>query len=260
MVIAIVGVLLSLLSPSLNNVISAAHSNKCFANLRQVSLITQSYISDYQDNYPTVWSINPSSNPVQPSHDDFYPELSSGQWGGMSFMLLVQAYDEGLEISEWDRVWNFRPGNTVFICPSDMDPRINVNPTATPLNFPICRKDISYAVNSAAWAGIQTNGNWHGQAYFRKILPAHTVKSPSQSILMLDHNKGYASANIAFTKLFAHIKNFSLATDLYNQLSFNGLYLRHQNFVMSNSIFFDGHAEGINYLDYHNSLVAEWHK
>ena len=55
-VISIIALLISILLPTLRNAREAALTTQCLANMRQISIGTVGYISDYNNYFPAKWS------------------------------------------------------------------------------------------------------------------------------------------------------------------------------------------------------------
>ncbi len=86
LVIAIIGILASLLLPAVQDARKHADSVACFSNLRQIGVAVNLYIADHDQTYPEVE--NDMSHPIYPPADGAQDMLHTFQNYGVTDQLL----------------------------------------------------------------------------------------------------------------------------------------------------------------------------
>lgn len=135
-VISIIALLIALLTPALANARKAALNIKCSANLRQIGLAYNSYITDNRG-----WTVDAAASLNGTSWD---PEAPSPYHRQYSNKLVYYGYiADGVNINGWTAANNRSKAIEAFVCPEE--PGFNLLP-------------LSYYHNS----GMADNGNYNG--------------------------------------------------------------------------------------------------
>jgi prepilin-type N-terminal cleavage/methylation domain-containing protein/prepilin-type processing-associated H-X9-DG protein len=104
-VIAIIAILAALLLPALGRAKAAAQAAGCRNNLKQWGLATQLYVTEHQDYLPPDGTPNPSA-----------ADTNSGWYVQLPLELGLPRYVD----MPWRTNSNAEPGNTVWLCPSNL--------------------------------------------------------------------------------------------------------------------------------------------
>ena len=148
-VIAIIAILASMLLPALNGARKKAHTVKCMSNMRQISLIINEYVHDY---------------------DDYFPCLKFDSALAVTWSDVLLPY---LGLAKTSYV-HYRRGG-LFICPT----MINVNHT--------WKAYISYGLNSD-FAGDDnfTSRRWVAESDKEGGRKSSSVKVPAQHLIVTE--------------------------------------------------------------------------
>lgn len=186
-VVSIIAVLAGMLLPAIATVREAANKLKCGHNLRQVGLMSMTYVSDNEGLLapirletafvPADWSWNPASGFADYGHvrllGQYDPVISAGCDSFTWFYR--QRHNAGLFTSPVSP----RPVATTFRCPSDrrhLGPNLGLTVT----------HDASYAMNPYYQATIDTNPNPYDVAgvtgWSKAASRARLATVPTQSI------------------------------------------------------------------------------
>jgi prepilin-type N-terminal cleavage/methylation domain-containing protein len=149
-VIAIIGVLVSLLLPAVNSAREAARRTQCMNHLRQLGLAFHGYISSY-NKVPSGG--HTYSDPPTYVHSN--PVTGAGQKAGWGFQILP--YIEGQNVIDQGPITVVAYADSIFFCPSRRPPqtiitRDNFDPplTGTTVTRALC----DYAASNREGTGV----------------------------------------------------------------------------------------------------------
>ena len=220
-VIAIIGILLSLLLPSVSKARETMKRTVCLSNLKQLSISLQLYTSNNGSFFPYTRKVN-NNNIV--SWDD----LISGYDGRetLSFAQMKAALDPDQEKS-----------CEVYKCPSDEVPKNNVDNIRRSYSISLLKE------NNALFRGISGAGGGNNQPDISRR--AAQITQPSDTILLSEnfhkHNwMGVHWGNITVANHYYTFLNNLDTNPIPHNLSFNYLFV-------------DGHAKPLTY----NSTLLE---
>lgn len=176
-VITVLVVLASLLSPSLKSAIQTAQQNECSHQMKSIHLGMELYEGDYK-SYPGIW----------------YKGANWGNW-----VKSIWSYT-GLDLDEYD--WNsysHRRGTkrNLFHCPMTYE---NIIPSKGWAAYSELGRESSYAYNaSPIWFNLP---NLYWQEKWRKPIPTEWFDKPASTTLLIESqhhvivNSGYYLQNV----------------------------------------------------------------
>ena len=215
-VIAILGILVSLLLPSLSKAKEKAMTAVCLSNMRQVFIHSQVFMNSHDSHLPAL----------DGDSSEFKSENSTGQTGTVELMLFAQNMSS-------------LPGGNFkteeFLCPSDRVPNHNLNNSD--------ERQISYHANHYPWlSGGASEGPHKVSSYVltnpNRIKPKIDL---SYSDMIIYSEGDWANRGI--------VRNYKteLRTD---DIPWTGAYWHYRldhaggkNMRTLNNIYFDGHAK-----------------
>ncbi|MBI5941325.1 MAG: prepilin-type N-terminal cleavage/methylation domain-containing protein [Caulobacterales bacterium] len=186
-VVSIIAVLAGMLLPAISTVREAANKLKCGHNLRQVGLMSMTYVSDNEGLLapirvstafvPTDWNWLPASGPAEFGHVRFLGQFDPVIADGCDrYNWLFRVY---FNVGLFSSPVSPRPVATAFRCPSDRR-HLGPNLGLTAIH------DASYAMNPYYQATIDTNPTPYDVAgvtgWSKKASCARLVAVPAQSI------------------------------------------------------------------------------
>lgn len=247
-VIAIIGILASLLMPSLMRGLDSARAIACANNLKQLGVVNMTYANDFNGFYmPTSYG----------------GDFGSGYGGaGGSFTSFLQGYIVGAPLSAWgpglctNSIWKANKGQVMFFCcPNDKNPgnlANNSNPTDA--------RCVSYHANTKIWMNLGNRAmrypSGSGNTYF---LRAAEIRRPGATTFMgdADGRTTWASYYLqpTFSLDWSNPPGTPLQTD-YGNLFWYAVRLGHSQGSGYNALYFDGHLSSFVYPNYDVSLVS----
>lgn len=270
-VISILAILISLLSPSLRKAFDTAHTITCTNNQKNIVQIVMRYSEDFNGYM----------------HAENRPKLATDPTGAeFYFMNMMQAYDANIPVAQWYNWSNGAgtnaysgPWNQNFICPADVNPSHKVKINNTPSAYG--RKSISYGVNQGVWyrnpnAPDSINLPLTGLNY---ALHLPSLSRPSERALGVDNSLGFSLNNamrFAVLPTGVRLNRLSYTARVDNDVDPSGfkdlgeiewdtnptlqkgsLMLRHQNLFGYNAFFLDGHVNTYVFPDYPESFILD---
>jgi prepilin-type N-terminal cleavage/methylation domain-containing protein/prepilin-type processing-associated H-X9-DG protein len=176
-VIAIIAILAGLLLPTLAKAKEKAKAASCLNNLRQWGLATHLYVTDYEDFLPPDGFGNPTdADLVNPNKHGWYFQLPE--------VLNLPRYGD----MPWRMDPSIPPGNSIWICPSNMR-RANASATGSSHNL------FHYCVNGLLDGTGDTDH------------PTRTtrIRNPTFAVYMFDNkNKPAVHADVTHPGNYAH--------------------------------------------------------
>ncbi len=237
-VIAIIAILLALLLPALGAARDTARAIACKSNMRQMYLVTFSYMSDYNN---MLMPVSPADNAAD--GDFVVGEYGDSSKDEMNFWSYLIGYYHGLPTTQWYRTGvNLPKPKSIWNCPGQAKP---------------CEEAVScaYGVNWMPWGKISA---------LKKCLPAMRLKNPSGTL--------YAADGMA--KLYYQSPVIPLPVDPIGASSrydagnnnmcktgpsdMTNIRLRHGGKLRYNTIYFDGHIGGEKYPTVPESMRSSW--
>ena len=203
-VVAIIGILVSLLLPSLSRAREKTKSAVCKNNLKQLGIICYIYSESNNDHFP----IRDFSNTI--SYDDYL-----AGYDGREALTPSEMTANGLTAAQVEGK------NGVYICPSS-------NFTADPMR--------SYGING--WGNNQTRFlGVSGNAPVPKSCKISSINLPSKSIAMAERGSNNSTMG-------SRGKDIAIAKFMYDELFINGINggLEY-HLKKSNYLFVDSHVE-----------------
>ena len=224
-VVAIIGLLISILLPALSKAKDAARAVVCQANLHQIHLGVKYYQSDFKNWVPPE-KITGGPVPTPNPWDD-------QQWPGFRHFLVDYTQKAG---NDTDRL--------IWSCPSDNDP------AAT---------NVSYGLNTNlndSWNNLKARPSvvFKGVTitFFEVIHPDQLGVSPSEDVFVADSEAGSVfinSNNVIDTALFARAADFRHGTNLplSNTAWYGAIRSTRQEYIdakgKANGLYLDGHVD-----------------
>jgi prepilin-type N-terminal cleavage/methylation domain-containing protein/prepilin-type processing-associated H-X9-DG protein len=146
-VIAIIAILASLLLPALSRGKEMAHKARCASNIKQLTLATTLYSSDFEDKFPGVYDAT----------------IGSGQDSGTNGWIFFAQFGKPARFDpKRGTLFPYASAAGVFVCPTD---RANSGD--------------SYAINGKLSQETETKG-------FHTGIAATSVRSPAATFLFLE--------------------------------------------------------------------------
>ncbi|WP_422926861.1 DUF1559 domain-containing protein [Singulisphaera sp. PoT] len=144
MVIAIIGVLVALIMPAVQQAREAANRTKCQNNMKQLGLAAQEYHDSF-NTFPSGWFCCPPYGTTDPNTGNPFPmdKIDVSYWSGLPMLLLkleqVNLYNEinfALAVTALDNTTSVRRTVDGFVCPSNrraatVTANTNTNTTGT---------------------------------------------------------------------------------------------------------------------------------
>lgn len=230
-VIAILMVLISLLSPALKKSVDTAHVIHCMNNQKKVHNISMSYAADSNDILPALLAYSTAGattaeggRSVHSDHDYAYQPGAFGVAGSSgwrianadrtgSFLIVIQGYDRQLLPQQWINWYGTATGgahvgpfNEAFLCPNDLNithvlnnSNGNISPGgAFGVTSPLAtnRKSISYGINFGLWNGHKVGNVGTSADGKYRTLSIHTFRNPGEAVLGSETSMGMSSFNV----------------------------------------------------------------
>lgn len=148
-VIAIIGILASMLLPSLKKAREASERAVCASNMKQISISLTNYFGDYDDVFP-FGKTNDPFNWTAPATDSPPPQ--------QLLMLFMDAPE-------------------VFVCPTDKSPE----------DFRWWNYQNHPDIESASY-GMNEAANWYYSANFKRAFKITSLENPVEYIISTDYN------------------------------------------------------------------------
>lgn len=148
-VVAIIGILASMLLPSLSKARLASERAVCASNMKQISISLTNYYGDYNDIFP-YGKTNDPFNWTVPANDSPPPQ--------QLLMLFLDAPE-------------------AFVCPTDK----------TPENFSWWAYQNHPDIEAASY-GFNEAASWYYSANYKKAFKITVVDSPSEFLISTDYN------------------------------------------------------------------------
>ena len=233
-VISIIGLLIALLLPALSSAREAGNSAKCLSNCKSFATLTQQYLNDNEDRFPTLaW--NSSSMAKQIS---WYHEFAN--------YLNIDLFMEGASNPEMETVSD-EGSSSAWVCPSDRD---------------MYRKSLGYGFQAPNIVTYAANRPGTELSHSREPWRASQFQHPDSTMAIVetwvtDHPySAYTNRQNSYPgrlDIDADSDGFiDSASQVYNdsrpqfkgrQTSYNLVGARHPNRT-ANSTYLDGHAAG----------------
>ena len=163
-VISILGILISLLSPSLRSVFESAKRTECSTQMKQIHMAHELYKTDH-DEYIPVWNQN-----------------GSRSWNMWVNGIWPYAGLDPIEF-EWNE-FSHRRNTTknLFHCPVTT---VEVVPSTTWKPYSDTNRESSYAYNaSSIWINLE---DVHWQVKWKSAIQEAWLEKPSQSAMVMEH-------------------------------------------------------------------------
>ena len=231
-VIGIIGVLISILLPSLQKAREAAKTVQCLSNLRQIGLVCAGYTSENKQML------------VPASYQAPLPgggEESEMMWYGI---LVWGRYVKMQPVRDTEMP---QPGGTIFICPSTVtEIRSFINSTP---DIPATRQDMVGAMPqftrtrdpgpaNAVWCSYGINANTNGA----KAWPLGRVPALNSGAISANSRPGPTRIT-EIRKASDLVFIFDGVYQNYMSVNGNRINARHGKRTQTNLLMFDGHAE-----------------
>ncbi len=252
-VIAIIGILASLLMPALMSAMEAGHEVSCASNLRNIGVIAGSYSGEYNNMLPP--GVGATS-----TVGDFSPSAygSSGM-----FITYLAGYNGRTPTSSWGNAQKYALTYSagLFTCASDH------NPANFPLAKPTAGGDwnvllMGYNVNFYAWCFLRDrdkreSGSSAGTDAGRRVFRLSDAVYPSQTVLLGDAMNGDVFNSMISLDSSAPTLVVAGGNSRWGN-SWRGPRLGHKQQIGFNALFFDGHVKGYTFLQYPASILNGW--
>ena len=231
-VIAIIGILASLLLPSLSRSREAAYTAVCISNERQIFIHSQNFMSSYDNFLP---ALDGNHNGGTPSDDS--DDTKSSNPSGQSVMVELMLFSQGLD--------NLPGGNyktEEYICPRDRVPAHTMQNND--------ERQTSYKANHYPWlSGGEATGTHSVNSYVPTNLDRIKPKNEaSLSELIMFSEGDWANRTI--------VRNYTATLrDDADELEYQGIKWHYRldhmgkrgNTMTLNNVYFDGHAKTLSY-------------
>ena len=219
-VIAIIGILITMLLPSLSKARAQAQAAVCISNQKQLFIVTNFFMNSYDGKIPPVTN---GTNSTEHPYVDMFNE--TGSYSGNSkakyqrYMGFLNDNDKGYlydnDVIFWRKI---KEEDAIYKCPTDE--RVQIGSTEL--------RTASYGPNINLW---QHWGSWKSQ----DPLLLSPVEKPSEAVLMGDRTGG----------MYIRDWDINLEDELYYgfpELKDDGIVLRHPR---KSAIFtyVDGHVQ-----------------
>lgn len=231
-VIAIIGVLVTLLMPSLQRSREAAHTVVCLSNERQVFIHSQNYMSSYNNMLPALDGNHNGGTPSDTSDD-----VKSANPSGQSVMVQLMLYSQGLDTLPGG---NYKTEE--YLCPRDRVPNNSMNNSDERMT--------SYKANHYPWLSGGLSAGTHSINSYVQTNPARINpknEAPASDLIMFSEGD-WANRTI--------VRNYTATFrgDI-DDLEYQGVKWHYRldhmgkrgNTMTLNNIFFDGHAKTLSY-------------
>ena len=231
-VIAIIGVLVTLLMPSLRRSREAAYTAVCLSNERQVFIHSQNFMSSYNNLLPALDGNHNGGTPGDTSDD-----TKSANPTGQSVMVELMLYSQGMDSLPGG---NYKTEE--YICPRDRVPNNSMSNNDERMT--------SYKANHYPWlSGGEPAGthsvNSYAQTNLSRINPKTDV---SLSDLIMFSEGDWANRSI--------VRNYTATfREDIDDLAYQGIKWHYRldhmgkkkNTMTLNNVYFDGHAKTLSY-------------
>ncbi|MCM8525811.1 MAG: type II secretion system GspH family protein [Lentisphaeraceae bacterium] len=231
-VVAIIGVLITLLMPSLERSREAAHTVVCLSNERQVFVHSQNYMTSYDNKLPALDGNTQSGTP-----DDYSDDIKSENPSGQSVMVQLMLYSQGL-----DTLPNGNYKTEEYICPRDRVPNNSMNNSDERMT--------SYKANHYPWLSGGVSAGAHMNNSYVQTNPARIIPkndAPTSDLIMFSEGD-WANRTI--------VRNYtSTFRDDIDDIGYMGIKWHYRldhmgkraNTKTLNNIYFDGHAKTLSF-------------
>jgi len=259
-VIAIIVILISLLTPSIRSAQDRAQSAKCMSNLRQIGQFALQYATDWQGALPpvSIRAVMPETTNPSSLYQSYF---ANGTFqGNLLFMAVLQHAMEGTPTREWGQ-WQRPPFDKIFLCPATRNVQ---QQSAQTLNNPC------YTVNQNAWASNPVGSVDNPNAWRHQHLPLYRIANPAQAILLAEGDVGFNNQGILDTPRRYSAIRYALVPHLlgnqgegFGEVKWQGttnLILRHRNQTAFNAVYFDGSVRTHVFPHFPYGLVAQWYR
>lgn len=229
-VIAIIGVLVTLLMPSLQRSREAAYTVVCLSNERQVFVHSQNYMTSYDNKLPAIDGDHNGGTPGDNSDD-----TESVNPSGQSVMVQLMLYSQGLSTLPGG---NYKTEE--YICPRDRVPEHTMKNND--------ERQTSYKANHYPWLSGGDSAGQHLVNSYVQTNPAKINPKNDESIsdLIMFSEGDWANRTI--------VRNYTieLRTD---DIEWQGVKWHYRldhmgkkkNSLTLNNIYFDGHAKTLSH-------------
>jgi prepilin-type N-terminal cleavage/methylation domain-containing protein len=236
-VIAIMGILISMLVPSLRSARATAESAVCLSNEKQIYTLYETYRGVNSNKYPAVK--DRAGRYTTDTSDDFPTENPSGENGMVQVMLFAQGKDT-----------NSGPNNKLesFLCPSTKEPyQIMSNND---------ERQISYYVNLMPWRSAQEDDLKNMNPLKMKInngLSISDIVMFSESDNVLGYVTHYTMVQETNNAWYGARPYFGVRWHYRLDHPASG------NSYTMNNIYFDGHAKRLkSWLNVGEMVSTQW--
>ena len=262
-VIAVLVMLFSLLSPTLKKAIHQAYTIKCRENLKSIYISTMNYAYDYNDVIPPAFT-----------SDETYGDFTSSQSGGLygnygNFMSFIQGYRKDLDLWRWSGIGGIKEPET-FICPGDEANGIKYSYTLKERRKRDSRStNYSHVSNVWKYIGARYEQYPHPDASkshpsysvgTKYTLPLNSVSYNNVTIMMVDASSGSGHMNDPFQNAGITLNDVGQKTIARDQGTGYNVNIRVDHNNGFNSLMFDGSSFTYHVYNFPDAIRIPWLK
>lgn len=260
-VIAVLAMLFSLLSPTLRKAIQQAYTIKCRENLKSIYISTMNYAYDYNDVIPPAFITNEA-------YGDFSSRQNGGPYGNYgTFMSFIQGYRKDLELWKWGGLGGIKEPET-FVCPGDEANGIKYSYTLEKRRK-IDSRSTNYSHVSNVWKYIGSRHEQYPNPDPNKThpsygvgtkftLPLNSVAHKNETIMMIDASSGSGHMNDPFQNAGITLNDVGQKTIARNQGTGYNVNIRVDHNNGFNSLMFDGSSFTYHIYNFPDAIRISW--